>query len=266
MAKKRILSGMRPTGPLHIGHYFGALQNWVAMQEQYESFHFVADWHVLTDHQGKLHDMPGYAREMVADWIACGLDPQKSTFYVQSAIPEVSELNLLFSMLVTVNRLSRLPSLKDMARAAHLQEMPFGLLGYPVLQAADILLPKAHLVPVGKDNESHVEITREIARRFNRTYDEVFPVPDTLIGDVPTLVGTDGKAKMSKSLDNCIYLDDDEATVNKKVKSMYTDPNRIHADVPGTVDGNPVFVYHDAFNDQRDEVDDLKERYAKGAV
>jgi tryptophanyl-tRNA synthetase len=155
-----------------------------------------------------------------------------------------------------------------MARAANMDDeaIPFGLVGYPVLQAADILLPRAHLVPVGKDNEAHVEISREIARRFNRLYGEVFPEPDALIGEVPTLIGTDGQAKMSKSLNNAIFLSDDEATVNEKVRSMYTDPKRIRADIPGTVEGNPVFIYHDIFNPNRDEVDDLKERYRQGKV
>ena len=180
---------------------------------------------------------------------------------------EIYELNLIFEKLVTVPRLARLPSIKDMARAAHLDDetMPFGLLGYPVLQAADILLPRAHLVPVGKDNEAHVEITREIARRFNRLYGEVFPVPDDLVeGD--TLLGTDGQAKMSKSLGNAIFLSDDAKTVQKKVHGMYTDPNRIRADIPGTVEGNPVFIYHDDFNPDQAEVEDLKVRYRAGTV
>jgi tryptophanyl-tRNA synthetase len=169
-------------------------------------------------------------------------------------------------MLITVPRLERLPSLKDMAKAESLDAMPFGLLGYPVLQAADILLPRANLVPVGKDNEAHVEVSREIARRFNRQYGEVFPVPEVLVGEVPTLIGTDGQAKMSKSLDNAIFLADDAQTVEKKVMKMYTDPKRISADVPGTVEGNPVFIYHDAFNPNSEEVDDLKDRYRKGKV
>jgi tryptophanyl-tRNA synthetase len=181
-------------------------------------------------------------------------------------VPETYELNLLLEMLVSVPRLERIPSLKDMARDAGLQVMPFGLLGYPVLQAADILLPRAHLVPVGKDNEAHVEVTREISRRFNRLYGEVFPVPDVLLGEVPTLVGTDGQAKMTKSLGNVILLSDDEETVNHRVMSMYTDPRRVRADVPGTVEGNPVFIYHDTFNSDLEEVKDLKERYRQGKV
>ena len=180
---------------------------------------------------------------------------------------ETYELALLFGNLVTVPRLARLPSIKDMARAALLDEetIPFGLLGYPVLQAADILLPRAHLVPVGKDNQAHVEITREIARRFNNLYGEVFPIPDDLVeGD--TLPGTDGQAKMSKSLGNAILLSDDAKTVQKKVHGMYTDPNRIRADIPGTVEGNPVFTYLDHFNPDRAEVEELKVRYRAGTV
>ncbi len=178
---------------------------------------------------------------MVIDYMACGIDPNLVTIYLQSAVHEIYELNTIFQNLVTVPRLERLPSLKDMARAAGKDEMPYGLLGYPVLQAADILIPRANLVPVGKDNLAHVEITREIARRFNNFYGEVFPVPDALVPEMGTLVGTDGQAKMSKSLGNAIMLSDDAKTVRKKVFSMYTDPNRISADIPGTVEGNPVF-------------------------
>jgi tryptophanyl-tRNA synthetase len=205
-------------------------------------------------------------REVLLDYLAVGIDPEKSTIFLQSGVPETYELNLIFEMLVTVPRLERMPSLKDMARAENLDAMPFGLLGYPVLQAADILLPRANLVPVGKDNEAHVEISREIARRFNRLYGEVFPIPDSLIGDLALLVGTDGQAKMSKSLDNAIYLADDAKTVEKKVMRMYTDPKRVSADIPGTVEGNPVFIYHDAFNPDAAEVEDLKDRYRKGKV
>jgi tryptophanyl-tRNA synthetase len=178
----------------------------------------------------------------------------------------VSELNTLFQNLVTVPRLERVPSLKDMARAAGKDEMPYGLLGYPVLQAADILCVKGDVVPVGKDNHAHVEVTREIARRFNHLYGDVFPVPELVESEITTLVGTDGQAKMSKSLGNTILLSDDAETVRRKVRGMYTDPNRIRADIPGTVEGNPVFLYHDAFNTNRDEVADLKERYRAGRV
>lgn len=268
MEKRRILTGDRPTGRLHLGHYVGSIQNRVQLQEEYECFFLIADLHMLTTRPAK-EDIEGItenARQMVTDYLACGIDPSRSTIYLQSAVHETYELNLIFEMLVTVPRLQRLPSLKEMKESANLQEMPFGLLGYPVLQAADILVPRAHLVPVGKDNESHVELTREIARRFNNSYGEVFPIPDVRIGSVPTLVGTDGRSKMSKSLGNAIMLSDDEKTVNKKVMGMYTDPNRVRADVPGTVEGNPVFMYHDTFNPNAAEVDDLKERYRAGKV
>lgn len=270
MEKKRILTGDRPTGRLHLGHYVGSLANRVRLQDQFKCYFIVADLHMLTTKPEKenIDALRQNVREMVLDYMAAGIDPSKSTIYLQSAVHVVYEMNLFFEMLVTVPRLSRLPSIKDMARAAHIDEeaMPFGLLGYPVLQAADILMPRAHLVPVGKDNEAHVEITREIARRFNSLYDEVFPIPDVMIGEVPTLVGTDGQAKMSKSLGNAIFLSDDAKRVEKKVFSMYTDPNRIRADIPGRVEGNPVFIYHDIFNPDKGEIEDLKTRYREGRV
>jgi tryptophanyl-tRNA synthetase len=268
--RKRILTGDRPTGRLHLGHYVGSLKKRVELQDSYETILIVADLHMLTTKPSRddIAQISDNVRGLVLDYLAAGIDPAKTTIYLQSAVQETCELNLLFEMLVTVNRLARIPSIKDMARAANLsdEEMPFGLLGYPVLQAADILLPRAHLVPVGKDNESHVEVTREIARRFNSLYGEVFPLPDALVGDVPTLIGTDGKEKMSKSLDNCIYLSDDATTVARRVRGMYTDPKRVRADVPGTVEGNPVFMYHDVFNPDRAEVEELKQRYREGRV
>jgi tryptophanyl-tRNA synthetase len=268
--RKRILTGDRPTGKLHLGHYVGSLANRVRLQDEYECYFIVADLHVLTTRPEResIEQIGANVHDMVLDYLACGIDPAKSTIYLQSAIHAVYEINLFFEMLITVNRLARIPSIKDMARAANMDEetMPFGLLGYPVLQAADILMPRAHLVPVGKDNVSHVEVTREIARRFNYLYGDVFPIPDVMVGEVPTLVGTDGQAKMSKSLDNAIFLSDDATTVRKKVFSMYTDPNRIRADIPGTVEGNPVFIYHDVFNPNKAEVEDLKTRYRAGSV
>lgn len=265
--KKRILTGDRPTGKLHLGHYVGTVKNRVRLQHEYESIFIIADLHMLTTKNTPedIAKIDQNARDLVLDAISAGIEPDNVTFYLQSAIPEIMEINTLFQNLVTVPRLERVPSLKDMARDANI-EMPYGLLGYPVLQAADILHVKAHLVPVGKDNVAHVEITREIARRFNHLYGEVFPVPDVMVGEVPTLVGTDGQAKMSKSLGNAIFLSDDAKTVEKKVRGMYTDPNRVRADVPGTVEGNPVFIYHDAFNPNKAEVEDLKARYQQGAV
>lgn len=268
MKRPRILTGDRPTGKLHLGHYVGSIANRVRFQEEYECFFIIADLHMLTTKPSKedIENISTNAREMVLDYLACGIDPLKSKIYLQSAVHEVYEMDLIFENLVTVPRLQRVPSIKEMASSANLNEVPFGLLGYPVLQAADILMPRANLVPVGKDNESHVELTREIARRFNNLYGEVFPIPDVMVGDVPTLVGTDGNAKMSKSLGNAIYISDDKKTVEKKVRSMYTDPNRVSADIPGNVDGNPVFIYHDIFNPDKAEVEDLKERYRTGRV
>ena len=265
--RKRILTGDRPTGRLHLGHYVGSMRHRLAMQDRYESFFLVADLHMLTTKPGKedILNVADNARSIVLDHLAIGIDPANVTFYLQSAIHEVYELQLLLGSLITVERLQQLPTLKDMMTAAGLEQMPYSLLGYPVLQAADILLPRAHMVPVGKDNESHVELARQIARRFNHQYDEVFPLPEPyVVGG--TLPGTDGGAKMGKSLHNAIFLSDDAATVRKRVMGMYTDPNRVHADVPGTVEGNPVFAYHDAFNPDTAEVEDLKLRYRAGKV
>lgn len=268
--RPRILTGDRPTGRMHLGHYVGSLRNRVRLQREYECFVIVADLHALTTKPRK-RDIAATGesiREMVLDYLAVGIDPARSTIYLQSAIPAVYELNLYFEMLVSLPRVTRIPTLKESARAANIDAdaIPFGLAGYPVLQAADILMARAHLVPVGKDNEAHVEICREIARRFNRYYGYVFPVPEVLIGDVPALVGTDGKRKMSKSLGNAIFLSDDTATVEDRVRGMFTDPNRVRADIPGRVEGNPVFEYHDAFNPDRGEVESLREQYTAGTV
>ncbi len=266
--KPRLLTGDRPTGRLHLGHYVGSLANRVSLQEKYDSFFIIADLHTLTTRPepGYIKDIPLYIREIVLDYLAVGIDPQNSTIFIQSAIQETYQLNLIFEMLVSVNRLKRLPSLKDMARDAHLDAMPFGLLGYPVLQAVDILLPRANVVPVGKDNQAHVELARELAHRFNYLYGETFPEPEALIGNIPTLIGIDGHNKMSKSLGNAIYISDDSVAVELKIMSMYTDPNRLRATDPGIVDGNPVFVYHDIFNSDISEVSELKERYRIGKV
>lgn len=269
MAQKgRILTGDRPTGHLHLGHYVGTLANRVRLQETYEVFLLVADYHALTREVSKEHILATGAnvQELVLDYLAVGIDPEVTTIYVQSDVPQVAELALLFGMLATVPRLERVPTLKEVMREEKIENPSHGLLGYPVLQAADILHIKADLVPVGKDQESHIEVTREIARRFNGLYGTVFPEPEALIGEVPTLPGTDGRSKMSKSLGNAIYLADDAGTVEEKVRGMYTDPRRVRADVPGTVEGNPVFVYHDAFNPKKEEVEDLKERYRQGRV
>lgn len=268
--KKRILTGDRPTGLLHLGHYVGSLKNRIALQETYDCHIIIADLHTLTTNPAKdnILQLRDNIHLMVLDHLACGIDHKKVIFYLQSATPAVYEMNLLFEMLISLNRLTGLPSLKEMARNAHLESdsIPFGLIGYPVLQTADILMPKAHLVPVGKDNEAHIELARDIARRFNQYYGEVFPLPEVLLSETPSLIGTDGKGKMSKSANNSIYLSDDSKTVEKKVRGMYTDPNRLRADTPGTVEGNPVFIYHEIFNPRKDEVEDLKKRYREGSV
>lgn len=268
--KKRILTGDRPTGPLHLGHYVGSLKNRIALQEAYECYFIIADLHTLTTKPQKeeILKIRDNIRAMVLDHLACGIDYKKVTFYLQSATPAVYEMNLIFEMLISLNRLTGLPSIKEMAKNAHLdpENVPLGLIGYPVLQTADILMARAHCVPVGKDNEAHIELARDIARRFNQYYGDVFPLPEVLLSDVPNLVGTDGKGKMSKSANNAIFLSDDAQTVEKKVKGMYTDPNRVHAHMPGTVEGNPVFIYHDIFNPNRQEVEDLKARYREGTV
>jgi tryptophanyl-tRNA synthetase len=264
--KNRILTGDRPTGRLHLGHYVGSLSNRVAAQDEYDCFFILADLHTLTTRPEKadIRNLKENIFQTVIDYLAVGIDPAKSTVFIQSEISEIYELNTLLGMLANVPRLQRIPSLKEMADSANLKVIPFGLLGYPVLMAADILLPRANLVPVGADNRPNVEIARELARRFNYLYSEVFPIPD--LQEEKTLIGTDGQSKMSKSLGNAIYLSDDAQTVTEKVMGMYTDPNRITADTPGRVEGNLVFIYHDEFNSNTEEVRELKERYRKGKV
>jgi tryptophanyl-tRNA synthetase len=268
MTKKRILTGDRPTGRLHLGHYVGTLSNRVKLQSEYECFFIIADLHMLTTKTEKkdLEKIKQNTKELVLDYLSVGIDPQKCVIYQQSKVPEVAFLSLLFSMLVSVPRCQRVPTLKDVMKDLNIQNPSLGLLTYPVLQAADILMVKASLVPVGKDQESHIELTREIAQKFNSLYGKTFPTPKALIGEVATLPGIDGKQKMSKSLDNCIYLSDTSEKVKEKIMKMYTDPNRIHPTDKGKVEGNPVFIYHDAFNKNKEEVKDLKTRYKNGKV
>lgn len=264
--RQRILTGDRPTGPLHVGNYVGTLANRAKLQDEYDTFLLVADHHMLTTRLTDLAEIEGNIRDDVLDNLAAGVDPEKVTYVLQSLVPQIPELHLYFSMLVSVPRAQRIPTLKDQLRDHGLAEPTYGLLGYPILQAADILVVKGDLVPVGRDQESHVELTREIARRFNQTFAPVFPEPQALLPEVGLLPGTDGREKMGKSLDNAIYLSDDPKTVERKVMSMYTDPKRIRATDPGTVEGNPVFVYHDAFNPDAAEVEDLRRRYREGKV
>jgi len=265
-ARKRILTGDRPTGPLHVGNYVGTLANRVKLQDEYETFLLVADHHMLTTRLADLGEIQQNIRDDVIDNLAVGVDPEKVTYLLQSLVPQIPELHLYFSMLVSVPRVQRIPTLKDQLRDHGLTEPTYGLLGYPILQAADILIVKGDVVPVGKDQESHIELTREIARKFNQLFAPVFPEPKSLIPDVGLLPGTDGREKMGKSLGNAIYFADDPKSVAKKVKSMYTDPKRIRATDPGTVEGNPVFVYLDNFDADKAQVEDLKRRYREGTV
>lgn len=267
MSKKRILTGDRPTGFLHIGHYAGTLNNRVKMQDDYDSFLLVADVQALTDH----YDEPEMVRDNVVNDVignlAAGVDPEKVTFFVQSTIPQIAELTVFFANLVTVARLERNPTVKDEIKQKNLEKsLPLGFFMYPVSQAADILTVRGEVVPTGEDQIPMVEQTREIARKFNSLYGDVFPEPEVIVGEIARLVGTDGNAKMSKSLGNTIYLRDDEQTVRKKIMGMYTDPNRIHPTDPGKVEGNPVFIYHRAFNQNQSEVRELEDRYRHGTV
>ena len=247
MQRKRILSGMRPTGKLHIGHYVGALENWIKLQDEYNSFHLIADYHVLTTGLNT-DDVYQNTIEMLIDWLAAGLDPNKSPMFRQSQIKEHTELQLIFSMLITVHRLERNPTLKDQVRDLHIEHTIYGHLGYPVLQSADILLYKGDAVPVGEDQVPHVEITRELARKFNNQYGLVFPEPEPLLTKFSRLPGLDGDAKMSKSLNNTILLSDEPGVVKTKLKKAVTDPQKIRKGDPGHPEICLVFSYHKKFN------------------
>lgn len=265
--RKRILTGDRPTGRLHIGHYLGSLANRVKLQESYDCFILIADTQALTDHFEQPEILQQNIREVVKDYLSVGMDPEKSTIFVQSLIPEISELAIYYLNLVTVARLQRNPTVKEEMAQKHFEKnLPAGFLVYPVHQAADITAFQADLVPVGKDQLPMIEQTREIVRRFNTLYKKVLVEPEGLVGEVSRLPGTDGKAKMSKSIGNTIYLSDDAETVTKKVLKMYTDPTRLRATDPGHVEGNPVFTYLDAFHPDKDEVSELKDRYRKGTI
>jgi tryptophanyl-tRNA synthetase len=264
--KKRILTGIRPTGALHLGHYVGALHNWVDLQDEYECYFLLADYQALGDHFHEIDLIRDSVLQVTLDWLAVGLDPEKSAFVVQSYVPEFAELAMLLSFITPLGMLERNPTLKGELEDLDVERRTVGFFNYPMSQVADILLPQAHLVPVGDDQLPHIEMSREVARKFNRMFGNVFPEPDSLIGKVPRLSGTDGPGKMSKSKGNVIMLSDDSDTVIKKVRRMYTDPNRLRADTPGTVEGNPVFQYHDAFNPNTEQVDEFKARYRKGTI
>lgn len=264
MAKKRILSGMRPTGKLHIGHYVGALENWVSLQnEEYENFHLIADYHVLTTNLNT-DDIYENSIDMLIDWLSAGLNPDKSPMFRQSKIKEHAELNLIFGMLITVNRLERNPTLKDQIRDLNIEYVTYGHFGYPVLQAADILLYKGEFVPVGDDQVPHVEISREIARKFNNQYGFVFPEPEPLLTRFSRLPGLDGNAKMSKSLGNTILISDSPEVIKNKLKKAVTDPNKIRKGDPGNPDICLVFAYHKKFNPE--EINEIEAGCRSGAL
>jgi tryptophanyl-tRNA synthetase len=257
---------MRPTGKLHLGHLVGALDNWAALQDQYDCFYFVADWHALTSDYADTRAIVNNALDMTADWLAAGLDPERSTLFIQSLVPEHAELFLLLSMTIPIPWLERVPTYKEqMEQLSEKDLSTLGFLGYPLLQTADIIIYNAHYVPVGEDQVAHLELSREIVRRFHNFYGPLFVEPQPLLTTFPRLPGLDNR-KMSKSYGNAIDVSDDAETVRKKVMQMYTDPNRIRADIPGTVEGNPVFLYHDAFNPDTAEVEDFKARYRAGKV
>ena len=266
MSTLRVVSGMRPTGRLHLGHLVGALKNWAALQEQYDCFYFVADWHALTSEYANTSDIAANAIDNAADWIAAGVDPERSTLFIQSLVPEHAELYLLLQMVVPIPWLERVPTYKEQREQLSEKDLStVGFLGYPLLQTADVALYDGRFVPVGEDQVAHLELSREAVRRFHQFYGEVLVEAQPLLTSMPRLPGLDNR-KMSKSYGNTIDLTDDDEAVTKKVRQMYTDPKRVRADIPGTVEGNPVFMYHDVFNSDVAEVDDLKARYRAGTV
>src|SRR3984957_5173749 len=264
---KRILTGDRPTSPLHLGHYVGSLQNRVRLQEEYDTYVLIADVQALTDNFEHPEKLEANIFEVALDYLAVGLDPEKAKFVVQSMVPELTELTIYLMNLVTVATLERNPTVKEEIKQRNFAKgVPVGFYTYPISQAADITIFKAELVPVGEDQLPMIEQAREIVRRFNSLYAKVLVEPRAMLGQMARLPGTDGGAKMSKSLGNCIYLGDPSEAVRKRVMSMFTDPTRIHPTDPGHVEGNPVFTYHDVFNPNKAEIEDLKERYRQGTV
>lgn len=265
--KRRILTGDRPTGRLHIGHYIGSLQNRVKLQDEYDQYVMIADVQALTDNFENPQKVKENIRELALDYLAVGIDPRKTTILIQSMIPEIAELTVYYLNLVTLERVLRNPTVKEeIKQKGYTKNVPAGFALYPVSQAADITAFEANLVPVGDDQLPMIEQTREIVRRFNSLYGDTLVEPQALVGNVPRLPGTDGQSKMGKSLGNCIFLADSEEEVTKKVMNMYTDPARIHPTDPGNPENNPVFVYHKAFNPNKDEVEDFEKKYREGKV
>ena len=261
---ERILTGDRPTGPLHLGHFVGSLRNRVKLQNQYETFIIIADIQALTTHWETPGLIGDNVREVALDNLAAGLDPERSSIFVQSMVPQIAELTVLFGLYTTVSRLKHNPTIKTEAKQYGFTDMTYGFLGYPVSQAADILFCRSHLVPVGEDQLPHVEVTRFVARRFNELYGDVFPEPRAMVSDISRLIGLDGSTKMSKSLGNAIYLKDDPGEIKKKVMSAVTDPARIHKTDPGHPDICTIFAYHKAFNGT--EVPEIEESCKKGTI
>jgi len=260
--KGRILSGMRPTGKMHLGNYVGALENWVALQSEFENYHLIADYHALTTNLDTSEILEN-TLEMVVDWLAVGIDPERSPVFRQSQIKEHCELHLLFSMLITTARLERNPTLKEQIKDLNMNSLIYGHLGYPVLQAADILLYKGNVVPVGEDQAPHVEITREIARKFNSTYKKVFPIPKAMLTTFARLPGLDGN-KMSKSVGNTILLSDGEEEIRQKIRKAVTDPQKIRRGDPGRPEVCLIYTYHQRFN--ASETDDIYAGCTSGAL
>ncbi|RCW62075.1 tryptophan--tRNA ligase [Halanaerobium sp. ST460_2HS_T2] len=262
--EKRILTGDRPTGKLHLGHYVGSLQNRVELQDEYDTFLIIADVQALTTNFDRPEKLSEDVRQVARDYLAAGIDPEKTTIFVQSLVPEIAELTIFYSMIVTVNQLRHNPTIKSEAEQYGYKEMSYGFLGYPVSQAADITFCRANLVPVGEDQIPHIEQTRKIVRKFNNMYGEVFPEPEALISDFPRLMGLDGKNKMSKSLNNAIYLSDSKEEVQQKIMQAKTDPARIHKDDPGHPEVCTVYHYHEAFNSE--ESDEIAEKCRAGTI
>ena len=268
MQKKRIVSGMRPTGKLHLGHVHGALNNWRSLQDDYECFYFIADWHALTSEYEHTEIIRESTRDIIIDWISVGLDPKRSVFFIQSSIKEHAELYLMFSMVTPLSWLERNPTYKEqLTEMAQKNLYTYGFLGYPVLQAADILMYKANGVPVGEDQSPHVELTREIARRFNHFYGNVFPLPDVLLTPEAKILGID-RRKMSKGYDNAIFISDPKQVIEKRVSDMITDPQRARRSDPGRPDYCNVFTFHELYTDKEkvQEIDTACRKATIGCV
>lgn len=265
MEKQRVLSGMRPSGKLHLGNLAGALENWKKLQEEYDCFFFAADWHALTTEYSNPEIIAESIQEMFLDWLSVGLDPQKSVLFVQSQIKEHAELHLLLSMITPLPWLERVPTYKEQQQELSNRDLnTYGFLGYPLLQTADIIIYKAHKVPVGIDQVPHVELAREIARRFNFFYGPVFPLPEPLLTEVPKLLGIDGR-KMSKSYDNAIYISDSPEEIRQKVSQMFTDPNRIRRHDPGNPEICNVFSFHRLYSSPQ-LVEEISQNCRKGII